>query len=194
MYSIGKGYPAKLLKTGQTTQYGGYADDGYYEKGKAKSYVRLTSGQFAGTVVITLNLKTDNLTNNCVRDRRTGLLWKSYYSQDIGPGNDGRVPWTTNANGEGIFTYVAAANAAKLSGYADWRIPNKYELGSLLNGEAPDGRPDTTAFVSWSDNIFIYSSSTVPYDTTLAVAFRTLHGFAVTQVKTGNAYVLLVRG
>ena len=45
---------ARLLKTGQTTQYSSELDDGYYEKGIAKSYLVLTTGQFAGTTTIDL--------------------------------------------------------------------------------------------------------------------------------------------
>ena len=37
----------RLLKTGQTTQYGGYKDDGYYQKGLSKKYTILTGGQYA---------------------------------------------------------------------------------------------------------------------------------------------------
>ena len=48
------GGSAKLLKTGQTTQYSSELDDGYYQKGIAKSYTVLTTGQFADTVNIDL--------------------------------------------------------------------------------------------------------------------------------------------
>lgn len=43
-----------LLKTGQTTQYDSELDDGYYEKGIAKSYAVLTTGQHSGTSNIDL--------------------------------------------------------------------------------------------------------------------------------------------
>ena len=39
----------KLLKTGQTTQYSGELDDGFYKKGITKAYTLLTTGQFSGT-------------------------------------------------------------------------------------------------------------------------------------------------
>lgn len=44
----------RLLKTGQTTQYSSELDDGYYQKGIAKSYTVLTTGTFADTVNIDL--------------------------------------------------------------------------------------------------------------------------------------------
>ncbi len=45
---------ARLLKTGQTTQYSSELDDGYYQKGITKSYTVLTTGTFADTVNIDL--------------------------------------------------------------------------------------------------------------------------------------------
>jgi hypothetical protein len=48
-----------LLKTGQTTSYVDY-DDGYYEKGIAKSYTVLTAGQFSGTKNIDLTHLVSN--------------------------------------------------------------------------------------------------------------------------------------
>lgn len=38
------------LKTGQTTQYSSELDDGFYEKGVAKNYKILTTGQYSSTV------------------------------------------------------------------------------------------------------------------------------------------------
>lgn len=45
------GYTSKLLKTGQTTQYNSELDDGYYEKGVAKSYTVNTTGAQSGTTI-----------------------------------------------------------------------------------------------------------------------------------------------
>ena len=39
------GYTSKLLKTGQTTQYNDELDDGYYEKGVAKSFTVNSTGE-----------------------------------------------------------------------------------------------------------------------------------------------------
>lgn len=83
-----------LLKTGQTTQYSGKEDDGYFEKGLSKDYTVLSIGQYSGTVAIVLNGKTHNLSNNCVMDNRTGLMWARYVPDaDIGPGADGKLYW-----------------------------------------------------------------------------------------------------
>ena len=45
---------AKLLATGQTTQYSSEPDDGYFEKGIVKSYTILTTGAQSGNAVIEL--------------------------------------------------------------------------------------------------------------------------------------------
>lgn len=48
------GYTSKLLKTGQTTQYNDELDDGYYEKGVAKSYTVNDTGDQSGTTNVDL--------------------------------------------------------------------------------------------------------------------------------------------
>jgi len=81
------------LKTGQTTSYQ-TGDDGDLEKGVDRDYTVLTAGQYAGTTNITINGKTHALSNNCVNDNRTGLMWARYVpTADIGPATDGKLFW-----------------------------------------------------------------------------------------------------
>ena len=56
---IFSGRRGRLLKTGQTTQYSGELDDGYYEIGRAKSYTILTTGDYSGAENIDLIHVTD---------------------------------------------------------------------------------------------------------------------------------------
>ena len=49
---------ARLLKTGQTTQYDSELDDGHYEKGVAKSYTVMSTGDQSGTSNMDLIHKT----------------------------------------------------------------------------------------------------------------------------------------
>jgi len=182
-----------LLKTGQTTQYGGYEDDGYFEKGLSKQYTILTTGQHSGTTDITLNAKTDAHSNNCVYDRRTKLMWSRYVAGSVGPGSDGKLPWTTNSNGEGIFPFAAAANAAKLGGYDDWRIPNCIEIASLFDMEKPTAAPDATAFPGWPTNDNIMTSTTKPSLTTNAMFAYFPDGLMYYSAKIYGFFVPLVR-
>jgi hypothetical protein len=84
---------AGLLKTGQTTSYE-TADDGDLELGIAHSYEILTTGQYSGTTNIVINGKTHALSNNCVKDNNTKLMWARYVpNADIGPAADGKLFW-----------------------------------------------------------------------------------------------------
>jgi hypothetical protein len=183
-----------LLKTGQTTQYGGYEDDGYFEKGLSKQYTVLTLGQYAGTTSITLNSKTDAHSNNCVYDRRTKLTWSRYAAGSVGPASDGNLPWTTNVNGEGVFAYAAAANAASLGEYSDWRIPNREEFFSLLNAETSYDYPNSTAFPSFPTKD-VWTSTTNKINTTRAWCFSPENELPLySNTKTLPFHCLLVRG
>ncbi len=184
----------KLLKTGQLTQYGGYADDGFYEVGIAKAYTVLTTGQFSGTTAIVLNGKTDTHSNNCVLDQNTGLMWSRYAAASVGPASDGKLPWTTNGSGEGIFAYVAACNAASLGGYTDWRIPNDLELKCLCDMEQPTAAPDAAAFPSWPTSDWVWSSVSKPNDTTEAMMVIFSSGVVANTIKSVAYFASVVRG
>jgi len=183
-----------LLKTGQTTRYGGYEDDGYFEKGLSKRYAILTAGQYAGTTDITLNAKTDAHSNNCVYDQRTKLIWSRYVAGSVGPGSDGKLPWTTNGNGEGIFAYAAAANAALLGGYDDWRVPNLFELLSIIDFEAPNGLPSSVEFPGFPSNDYLHSSTARPSDATKSQYYDPSIGVVSGYDKTASYNLILVRG
>jgi len=183
---------ALLLKTGQTTSYA-TGDDGELQKGEPHRYYVLSTGQYSGTTNITLNAKTDAHSNECVLDEATGLMWSRTVSASVGPNSNGTLPWTTNGSGEGIFEYVAAANAASLSGYTDWRVPNMLELASLLKMEQPSAVPDSTAFPSWPLTIWT-TTSRANNATTYAmyIGFQTSECYF--SLKTTPIRCVLVRG
>ena len=181
-------YTSLLPKTGQTTSYV-TGDDGDLEKGAARSFTVLNTGQYSGTTEITLAGASENHTNNCVLDNVTGLMWQKAIAGTIGAddGKGGRTnyfPWTTNGSGIGLWTYLAAANAANLSGHNDWRIPNILEGRSIINGETG------YAFSEFTDAPQFWSSSSVSI--TGAYYINSFGGSSF--AKTDVYFVLLVRG
>ncbi len=260
---------AALLKTGQTTQYGGYADDGNLQKGVAKAYSILTTAQHSGTVNIdmqalatatdisftaatkrisqvaagmaviktndivvvtgsasnngTFTVTTGNtagycvvsetivdeavgasvvikkreaLSNNCVLDLSTGLMFWRTIPTKFGSASNGQIPWTTDAAGQGVFALKDLANAGNLGGYADWRVPNILEIQSLFAVAAGATGPNSTAFPTWSGaGVSYWSSTTRPDVTTSALAFYSGGGYSLAVAKTSNCYGSpLVRG
>lgn len=126
-----------LPKTGQTTSYHS-GDDGALQKGVAWPNPRFTDNA-DGTV-------TDNL---------TGLIWTKNANLDL-PG--GRI-WKE------AFKYVAGMNAETNQnyGHADWRLPNRKELRSLIdysqhNPALPQGHPfiNVRSFNYWSSTSYVY--------------------------------------
>lgn len=145
----GRGPRCKRLVTGQTVQYSSMDDDGHLERGYARKYVALAAGDYAGTTNITVNSKTIAMENACVVDKNTGLMWmKNTPDSDIGSGSDGLLYWYDSTNGEDIFGFCDQANAESLAGHSDWRVPNTFELFSLVVLAAGIGAPyiDTTYF------------------------------------------------
>lgn len=194
--SIGN-FEYRTVKTGQTTEYGSGAgaDDGYYEVGLSNRYEVLTAGQYSGTTNITINSKTDAHSNAVVIDHVHKLMWSRTLSASVGPASNGLLPWTTTGSGgtaEGIFPYAAATNAASLAGHNDWRVPNRNEAITLQDMEAANANPDATAFPSgWTTSV--WSSTTVPSNTTLAVNVAFTSGGIAGSAKTNTALCALVR-
>lgn len=259
---------ALLLKTGQTTSYVDY-DDGYYQKGIAKSYTVLTTGQFSGTSTIKLahytsgvgaitfsdaldtivdtgnglaifltedviytnapnNLgpftittggvagtitcvgaaftsetpagavtfyKAEAHSNACVVDNNTGQMWSQTVVGKMGVASDGKLPWTTDVGGYGIYPYVLAANAGTgLALYTDWRIPNDIELLNLRDMGKTVPTPDAIAFPVWPVSDYFWTSTTLADPGTSAHIIHFINGNMVNALKTSSYFVVLVRG
>lgn len=184
-----------VLKTGQTTSYE-TGDDGDLEEGIAKDYTELTTGDYSGTTNITINGKTHALSNECVQDNATGLMWARYVPlNDIGPDNNGKLLWKDAANAEDIWSFVAQANANSLGGHDDWRIPNHFEMITLLDLGKPGPPSIDTDVFPLTPALYQWTSTSRPGATTNAFAVRftdgTVYGYAKTTIKYP---VRLVRG
>jgi len=260
-------WPSQLLQTGQTVEYHA-GDDGTTEYGVAKSYTVLTTGQYSGTTTITINANTDDLSNECVQDNNTGLMWARYVMDACGPADDGLLFWEeytvtdtdisfvnatskihraggdwdtaalcvgrkftiagTDSN-DGTYTVTAVdvnditvaealtnedagdtvvvttvddliwdmldqANANALGGHTDWRVPNYYELASLVNLGACNPAIDGTTFPS-TPSTYFWTASAHPCDGAYAFIVYFSNGTMNTNVKEqGRYYVRLVRG
>ncbi|MBF0337469.1 MAG: DUF1566 domain-containing protein [Nitrospirae bacterium] len=166
---IGAAYAGtvSLPQTGQTTSYDANTpqrDDGAIRAGVAWPNPRFTDNS-DGTV-------TDNL---------TGLMWTK----------DASLPgpryW------QGALDYVASMNSgAGTYGYTDWRLPNIYELESLVN--AGQANPATWLISQGFTNMqsdFYWSATTVdcPWtvtDTSEAWGVNMTDGGVYTGVKSGT--------
>jgi len=260
--------PSRPLKTGQTVSFA-TGDDGDLELGVSRSYSIYTTGQYSGTTNITINGKTHALSNNCVQDNRTGLMWARYVpTANIGPAADGKLFWeqwilanktdisftastkTINSgtsqfvsdalcvgrkftvsgstSNDGTYTVLTIssanivtveplideaagavvtiatvddliwnvsdqANANALGGYTDWRVPNRYEIASILHlGYCP--AIDSTVFPSTTVTYF-WTASTHPCIITNAFRVYFGNGGIIGAGKKLNKYLVrLCRG
>ena len=123
MYSncaeIDAGGQVQLPETGQKTCYNdagiavscsGTGQDGALKKGIAWPATRFVSG--TGTEI------------DCVTDKLTGLMWPK----------NGNLAGTAKTWTDAL----SYANSFSYCGHADWRLPNRNELLSLVNREEPD--------------------------------------------------------
>ncbi len=109
--------PALTPATGQKTSYSP-GDDGALQKGVAWPEPRFTN--LDGTSPVTDGVAIDQL---------TGLMWS----------RDGNAPGPVSCGPATAKTWVAALdyiaclNANSYLGYSDWRLPNMFEMRSLVN-------------------------------------------------------------
>ena len=187
-----------MFKTGETIVITGSAsNDGVYtvSTGGVAGTIRTTEATVLEAAGAPISIaKREAHSNNCVLDDNTGLMWSRYTSAEyatMGSGGDGKMEWTGFLYD--IFQYAAAANAASLGGYADWRVPNDFELNQLRNMEAPDALPDAVAFPSWPAS-YVWSATTRPNSTSYAMYVVFSNGFVYYTSKATAYYSALVRG
>jgi len=146
----------------------------------------------AGAVTIS---KREAISNNTVLDNNTGLTWLRYPSLKMGAKSNGALIYRESLYD--IWAYLAAANAASVGGYNDWRIPNVTELHTLAEYEYPQAYPNSTAFPSfgvslagiWSSTVDVYNGSARHYYYNYYAG-----GFGNAYNDTATWFVLLVRG
>ncbi len=100
---------ARVLKTGQTTQYSSELDDGYYQAGITKDYTVLTAGQYSGTTNVDLihyaaALSFDAASKE-IRDAANGLAL--FKDADV-------IVITGSTSNDGTYTVATGNVAAKI--------------------------------------------------------------------------------
>lgn len=187
----------RVLKTGGVQQDLAFACDGFHQAGVAKSFKSLDTGQYSGTTDVTVNSKTHGWDNSCVQDANTGLMWtKDQASGDLGPSSDGKVYWMDeDERNESAWEVVRAANEAALAGHRDWRIPNIFEVLSILVLNGIDWDLDGDYFSNGGSNF--WTSTSLPADDTKVFEKGSMGwGSGVTKAQSGGvtSFVRLVRG
>ncbi len=116
--------------------------------------------------------------NETVTDRSTGLMWQRW--------EDPAATWE-NA--------LYSCESLELAGHADWRVPNRHELHTIVDYTAANPAMDTDVFI---DNAvgYYWSSTSSPIDGSTAYAINFTSGFTGSLVKLDppSVRVRCVRG
>lgn len=137
------GFPANIPKTGQTTSYA-TGDDGDLEWGVAWPTPRFT-----------------NNGDGTITDELTGLGW----TQDAStPGPPACSPGARKG-WQAALDHVQCLNANSYLGYADWRLPNKFEMRSIVDyGQFNPALPAGHPFVNVNSAAYWTSTTILSYN------------------------------
>lgn len=180
--------PSQPAKTGETVDYGAKSD-GAQQVGAARSFVDNGDGT--------------------ITDETTGLVWEKKDNAGGIHDKDNQYTWTTGTeamNGPLVTTFLASLNSGSgFAGQKDWRIPNRFELETLLDLEAqtPSIHPpfagscptNCTVLTCSCTRVATYWSSST-FATVPTGAWTVDFGDADTApiLKTTSLYVRAVRG
>jgi hypothetical protein len=194
---------AGVPKTGQTECYKSASPWGTCTCGDADC----PSGQ-DGDLEMGVEWPNPRFTDNqdgTVTDNMTGLIWLQNANCDEAKTWADALTW---ANGlyDGCGSCGGTNNDCNLSdgsSAGDWRLPNRFELESLLHLGVPSPNvPDTVGTGQWSEgdpftNIqssFYWSSTTNADNMEKARRLRLYDGYLLADDKTNTNYVWAVRG
>jgi hypothetical protein len=175
--------PGVVLSTGQTTAYG-TDSDGDLQKGASRSF-------------------TDN-GDGTITDNATGLMWEKKSDDGSIHDKDNEYTWGTyRMDGTMVTSFLAALNGGGgFAGYTDWRIPNQFELESLVNlqnvNPAVDAAFNTSCAASCTVTTCSCTQSNGYWSSTTATSFAWFvsfdDGVIHSSGKTSTLYVRAVRG
>jgi len=162
-----------LPKTGQSESWQ-TGDDGDYEAG----WWRGRDNSNNKNRFITKTINGDDV----VIDRATNLMWAADGNR-AGSNNDNSIQW---GNG------CVYANNLNFAGFTDWRIPNFFELFSILNMSIYSPAVKIPPFANIS-SLDYWSSTTDSYDTGEAWYVSLASGITNTATKGSSKNILCVR-
>ena len=184
---------SRPIRTGQTTCYdaadpagavvpcAGTGQDGELKRGERRNYVDNGDGT--------------------IRDKRAGLTWEKLSDDGSIHDRDNTYTW------QQTFEKIDELNEASFAGFDDWRVPNSFELMTLLDlgtfnpaisaafrtGCTP-GCTVLTCSCAPASLADQWTSTTYAEVTSQALAIRFLNGTIFQNDKTGTMSVRAVRG
>lgn len=180
--------PAQPAKTGDTTSYGSKSD-GAQQVGVARAF-------------------TDN-GDGTITDDATGLMWEKKDNSGGVHDKDNEYTWTAGSetmDGAVVTQFLASLNSGSgFAGYKDWRIPNRFELETLLDLESanattypafatPCPSECTVQTCNCTRLALYWSSTTFSNNPTGAWAVDFGDADAAPILKTSDLFVRAVRG
>lgn len=179
--------PAQPLKTGEINDFGG-GSDGVVQAGVPHSF-------------------QDN-GDGTVTDAATGLTWEKKDNSGGIHDKDTTYTWSTGGlvmDGSLATVFLDTLNSNGFAGHHDWRIPNRFELETLLDGdtENPSTWPAfdtacpsacTTATCSCTRPGVYWSSSTYVSNPSGAWAVNFNDADVTVPLKSATGYARAVRG
>ena len=126
-----------------------------------------------------------------VTDNATGLMWEQKTDDSTIHDKDNTYTWA-NA----FSTFIAALNTANFAGHADWRMPNRFELESILDlgRSSPPINPIFKAAPYYTQSDGYWSSTTFADGTDVAWVVGFYYGRVLLDYKANAYYVRAVRG
>ena len=149
----------------------------------------------------------------CVRDNKTGLIWEVKSANAGLQAATNTYTWldnnpATNGGNKGVAaggvcsgsacdteSYIAAISKTRLCGYTDWRVPNRFEMATVLDYSIPHPGPTIASKFFPNTSPGNYWSATPFGPHTEGVwAWRFDHGYDFVATKEKAHHVLAVRG
>lgn len=129
----------------------------------------------------------------CVKDNLSGLVWEGKTATGVRASSNSYSNYGDNRSGD-ASAYVIAVNAAKLCGYANWRLPTRDELQALVDYSVASPNPtidatwfpNTAAASYWSTSSYLGSSAKA-----WSVSFA--NGSVSNSARSGRLQLRLVR-